>query len=788
MKVHFNRPMQLYYGTVLVLVLCALGYGLYFFWHKGPTNVENINSVFEANLLIDEMKKRDEVGRLRDLITNDRVREAVRLVDGLDREIKTLNQTAAVPNYSVMSADLAQARESLGALLSFPELSTVMLVFSNKINNFESYVSSNNWMTLTRTSRRIQSRVTPERLRSSDFYTLRRLNELSRSFEADFEQMKNVTTNSILSNENKNNILNNLQTFESELQMLRNYTSQLGVFKEHLSQFENSYAAWFSQVEPAIALRRIEFERSSQAVLFSFIALMGFVITTLLGGFILGGVIKRNHHKRVEQFIVGTIRDGLLPIDSKLEFSPSKEFDLELSKYREYIHKRMSFGTIFQEAMPFSSILLDSNLNVVWANSLFYEHWQMAENQVEDGSTTWDYLQQFTNLGEDDPVLQALRYNIAGIYHIQVRRNQEKQALPFEMYVSPVEYAGQKRIMIIFYPLSSVEQTLSDQTKSLVGPVVRSLDALTQGEWNSEFQHRIEKDFDIAGIKNVYEKFVEHFSVFTKEKDSLLLEIEELVNSLSRQKELIASIQGELNDQKKINHETVREFNKVKEDIISIVELRGLIEERYQSTSQASKALMKDEFELLSKAKEVNRLLTENVNAFDTVCKVRDEFKDLRKQVDHYRTEIMQLLDQTMLFVRNEGVEGRIDESLGRIKGEMRNFDRLLDSFGKVSTQLDVGLSKVSLILDRNEAPDIGHIEKKFTDSRELIENDMFDVSRMIADGEFQDQRMIDSLKELYGQFRLAIRKLDELDHFIAEAKSGKARREEVPRQLEEVS
>jgi hypothetical protein len=768
MNNRFTRSLHIYYALCMLFVGGALTYGLYFFWHQGPTNVENINSVFEANLLVADLKKKNDGAKLREFVVNDRIRDAARLIEQLDRDVQKLNQASHVESYLIMRTDLREVRDGLTALLAFPELSTVMLVFSNKINNFEGYVSTNNWATLTRTARRVQSRVTPERIRSSDFFSSRRINEMTRSFEQDFELMRNVTTNSVLSNENKNAILTHLSTFDPELDMMRNYASGLESFKRKLGKFENSYGAWLAQVEPAIALRRIDFEKNSQAVLFSFLGLIAFVLFAFVGGFIVSSYTARSTKRTIEQLIVTTVRDALIPLESKLTFEPSKEFDHELNKYREYVHKRMSFGTIFQEAMPFSSILLDSNLNVVWANSLFYEHWKMSQNQVDDGSTTWDFLQQFTNLGEDDPVLQALRYNVAGIYQIQVRRTTDAPTVPFEMYVSPVEYAGQKRIMIIFYPLSSVEQTLSDQTKSLVGPVIRSLDALAEGEWNSEFQHKIEKDFDIAGIKHVFDRFVAYFSKVTDQKDDLLREVEELVNSLSQQKQLMGRIQDELNQQKKINQTTVREFQRVKEDIIAIVELRGRIEEHYQSTATCSKALMKDELELLTKAKDVNQLLHENVQAFDTVCKVRDEFKSLKLQVDNYRTTISQLLDQALLFVRTSIEDSsKVDQSLGQIKVEMRNFDKLLQTFSKVATQLDVGLSKVSMILDRNESPDLTAVEKKFSISRESIENDMFDVSRLIAEGDGLDQRMIDSLKDMYAQFKLSLKKIDELEDLV---------------------
>jgi hypothetical protein len=754
MRMNFARSLSIYHSLVLVIIFSSLSFGLYHFWHRGSANIDNIAQVFEANVLVTELRKDEGIEVINQLVASDRSREAIRFIDLKEQEIKKINTTVRTDEFYHLEEDLNTTRQSLNSLISYPEMGAVINVLSNKINGFESFVTGNNWNTLSRTSKRVQSRLSSDRLRSSDFYSFSKISELVRALKSDIDYMKAVTTGSILSQENKNTILTSLSTFEPELEMIRGYVSVLKGFEDNQKRLSNSFNTWIAKVEPAIALKRIEFEKNSQTVFLALIALIGLVGFSFIGGFIIKNISQRSNQKTIEQLLSETIKEGLLPFNPNLSFEFSKEFNHELDKYREYVHKRMSFGTIFQEAMPFSSILLDSNLNVAWANGLFFEHWDIEKNQIEDGSTTWDFLQQFTNLGEDDPVIQALEHSLAGIYQIQVRRRSDSTSLPFEMYVSPVEYAGQKRIMIIFYPLSSLEQTLSDQTKSLVGPVIRSLEALSDGVWNAEFEHRISKDFDIAGISHVFERFGTYFTQVTEQKDQLISEIESLLAQFNQQKNLIDNLKIEVRDQMSKNQMVISEFNQVKQDIINVVELRSNLEELYQSTVQTSKSLLKDEIELLGKARDVNRLLEENSCAFETVCKVRDEFKDLRFQIDHYRTELNRLVDQSHLFQRSSGVDQKLENSLGQIKIEMRNFDKVLTSFSKVSTQLDVGLSKVSMILDRNGIPDLDSLESKFSNSREVIESDLYDVSRLIRDGHVYDDQMIISLKNLYSRVK----------------------------------
>jgi len=144
---------------------------------------------------------------------------------------------------------------------------------------------------------------------------------------------------------------------------------------------------------------------------------------------------------KTEKLILDTIKDSLLPIETKRNENFSPEFKNELDKYRDYVHKRMTYGSIFQEAMPFASILLDSNLNLVWGNSHFYSQWQLQNfNQDGDDSLTWDFLQRFTDLEDNSSMLSALRLSSAGVYKIQVKNYSMAKAIPYEMHVSPVDY------------------------------------------------------------------------------------------------------------------------------------------------------------------------------------------------------------------------------------------------------------------------------------------------------------------------------------------------------------
>ena len=150
---------------------------------------------------------------------------------------------------------------------------------------------------------------------------------------------------------------------------------------------------------------------------------------------------------------------------------------------------------------------------------------------------TWDFLKKYTNLGESTPIISALKENIAGIYQIQVKINAD--TMPYEMYVSPINYADKIKIMILFYPLRSLEETLANQTKAIIGPVSRSLEALMSNHFNPVFKDNIKNDFDAAGINQLFDKFCKYNEFVCQQRMGLLKEIERLENNLYDQYKLV---------------------------------------------------------------------------------------------------------------------------------------------------------------------------------------------------------------------------------------------------------
>lgn len=756
MSLKASRSLQIYYVIILSLAITAFGTGVKYFWDNGPFNVENLNAAFEASLHFDELKNKKSLQGVKSLVGQDRARDAIIRLNTLEKRARTLNSFNKVESFQNFNTALTQTKTNLNELISFPQMGSVILVLANKISSFESFVVQNNWRTLTRISRRMKARVSGRAIQTPGFFSRGKLRELLNVTNRDIELIKTVTTGSVLSQGDKQNIIAKTRTFATELNMLTRYIRSLENFSGSFRTLDTRYKKWFEDVAPQITLTKIKMEKDTRTMAFALLGLGGFLFFALGGGILFFGRVRRKEQQELEATILKRVQDGIFPLENKLsDFGASEDFKREFERCREYYHKRVSFGTVFQEAVPFSSVLLDSNLNVSWANDLFYDHWNLSETHREGSSISWDFLQQYTNLGEDDPVLMAHNQGIAGIYNIQVKDPKTDECLPYEMYVSPVEYSGQKRIMIFFYPLRSLEETMSNQTKAIVGPIRRTLDAFGDHAFSPEVQERLQKDYEVAGIGELFEKFKSFYSNTENAKSDLMAEIQNLENAINDQIKLISDLEALDNRVLSLSNESKGNFEKAKSALIYNIDLRYELESLYNGTQNLCKSLLREERYLVESCFTSQNIIQENQKALESVNKTKDEFKHLKNSIDELRARLNQSLEQTVLFMKREGNDPKLESSISKVRLEMKGVEQVLQGFNSVLRSLDVGLGKMALISEQAEAPNLEEVKKNFDEIQQQIEDATFEFGRISRSGQKTDELVVESIKELYEGFSL---------------------------------
>lgn len=766
MKSNHFSSVHKFFVLIGIIAIAFVGYGIKSFWFDGPHNIENVARTYETAVKFNRLKDYNHVKRIGTLGGQDRAREAIKVADEFGEQIKSLNLDVDSQSYDLLYSSLVKNKKSLVGMISNPELKKIITVLKRKVTLFKGFVQTNSWKRLTRNTQRLETTLLHHPSKSPGYYTYTRIRGLKNSLTKNVNFMEKITQGSVLKELDKNSILIKLKGLRTEIQMLERYNKNFSVFTKTKKNLERSYKKWASEIGPLITNKRISLESGSQKALYGLLGFITFLVFSILGSFYFLRRDTKNIELEREKLTIDILKNNILPVDVSPIEEGSPEFQREIDKYREYIHKRMSFGAVFQDAMPFSSMLLDSNLNMVWANANFYESWKLESKK--DDSINWDFLQRFTNLGENDPILEAIKHDLAGIYQVQVKPENTKEACPFEMYVSPVEYAGQKRLMVIFYPLRGVEDTISHLTKSLVGPVSRSLEALTIDQFDNDFQERIATDFEVAGIESLFEQFQKFNELITAQRSSSLSEINNLEDQVSDHLQAINDV-SELAKYKGGLQKLVRDNFKVfKETIIRSVDMRAQTESLFRENIKATKELYREQDALIVSSSRIQSVLGDNEKAFETVMANKDNLKRLKGLVEDYRTRMIRTIEQTLIF--KKGMDPQMETILDKIKFEVRGFDQTLKEFSQVVTGMDVCLSKVGLILERTETPDLTETRKRFDNYRNYIETSMHDAQTIGQESEIVDETMVSSLKNLFDSLGKEESILREMEYLVTPA------------------
>ena len=753
-----NTTVQRFYFITILLSMLTLTYGIWHYWNNGSANIENISRVFDASEKLQQIKKRDALLNVKNLIDSDQVRTAIKDIDVLEKSVKELSfLSGSAEDSKVLLSDIDEVKTTFTRLISYPRLTKIINVLSAKINSFEKFVVKENWRTLSRISKRLKANVESKSSERFSHYTVSRMSRLIRIIKKDVDLMTSVTKKSYLSVNEKNSINTKIGALLVEVVMFDKYIGELKKIATPMKSIKTSYAAWLTSAEPAITLRMIEFERDSKKILFSLLGLLFFMGIILAVGTYVSLRVQDFESKHVEDIVIDTIKEGLISNKSSYQHNFTTDFDRELAKYKDYVHKRMSFGSVFRDALPFSTLMLDSNLHTVWANKNFYDLFGFSNTRENDSPLTWDFVNKFTNLGEDDPVMLALKKDLAGIYQVQIRpnnNNEKETSSPYEMYVSPVDYVGEKRIVIFLYPLDSLEQTLKDQMKSVVGPVSRTLDAMNENVFDAEFQENIQNDFRIAGIDKIYDDFIRYNTQKISQLNSLDHEINHLEGDASDQYKLINDLNKMLSSQSEAVFSIKESFSDTKSNIIAMVENKAEVELIVDQEQIQSNKIIKHDKQLLKEYKALNENIGQFHSTINQLLTVKNGFADTKTEVENFKLNILQVVDQALILQKVEKMDERISQLLTRIKIEVKSIDNLFTDLSRSASQFDMVFSKLELISNEFKVLSTTESEATLADFVRSYEDLVQDANQLFNMGRELDEKTVDTLKQLFTGFK----------------------------------
>lgn len=763
MRFTHGKVIHLYYFTALIAITAMFAYGIKYYWEIGLLNIDYVSTLYDGTSKVKAVKERNDLEEIKKFIDGDRIKEANKLFTRLETDIKELKAIKGIDEKSLFDEKMRVVKQSLVAFQSSPELSSIINSLNSKVSVFEEFVIEKQWPTISKMTTNLRLKLSPSRLMTGGMYNFERTQNLVLSVNNDLEAITNFTEASGLQPDIKNAIINRMKSMKSEALALGTYVESHTKFNREYKEFSDGFNSWFRQVEPEIAFKKIQFEKSSQTIFYSLIIAFSVLAAFIVLGVVINSYSSRYSINKTEKLVIDTIKDGLLPVESKkLEnFSPS--FMVEFDKYRDYAHKRMAFGSIFQEAMPFASILLDSNLNMVWGNAHFYEQWQLQNFKEDDESLSWDFLQRFTDLEDNSAILSALRMSAPGVYKLQVKSNTMAEAIPYEMFVSPVDYANQKRIMVIFYPLSESKKIVQSQKIAITSPLIKTLDLHLDEVMNTEKYNELRIESDKAGVGDLFSKINQYVEKSERTRDELNSEIENLLAKTNEHRTLTSDMRKSLVSSFETQKVSIEKYTQFKSSVSLILDSREHLEEQFKFALNSSREMMKDQTKIFTAAEKAEKNVDEYIKSLKTITVLKGDFKELKNNVDDFKSKIIQTLDQLIIFQSHENDTQRIEQFLGKIKIEMKGFEKVLQSFNEVVTQLDVTVTKVDMMVESRERIDLDSVRYRIENIKNNLENIQFSASKISQSAHSKDEEMINSLKSLVLNLKTEMKRINEM-------------------------
>ena len=487
-----------YQISIFLLAFSILG-TLYYFWNQGLLNGSQARRLYQTSYIVESYEKNPLLRHVKSLVEKEDYKLAITKIRELEKEFKQVQNYVKAEEYKSLQSNFQNLKLATTNLLSYSQTSKVLAVFNIKMDKFYDYVRENKWRTLTRMSQRVYSITQIAGGPKS-------IDSLVKNVNKDFSAMLKITRNSVLSESEKAEVISRIKNLQVEMTMLEKYSSQLAEFATIYEKAVEGVEKWMASIAPQLILEKIKLDEIGKTFIFALACLFLMSLSLLAGGLFVARLRANKELVSLENILKRIVDQRLIAGDKPSlmdDFSP--DFRTYCEKMSRYINKRMSMGAIFQETLPLSSILLDENLKVIWSNKRFCEEWSIDTDEIKKDYINWDFLNKLTNIGQDDPVIEALKHGVAGIYQIQVKPCDDLTTRPFEMFVSPVNCGDERRIQLFFYDLRSLEQTIKDQAQGLINPIKDILKQLRAGE--PIMHDELRQQFILAGIKDVFDLF-----------------------------------------------------------------------------------------------------------------------------------------------------------------------------------------------------------------------------------------------------------------------------------------
>lgn len=726
------RKTSIFYQlSVATLIFGTLGI-ISYFWINGSLKQQEKNGIYESSYIVKSIEKNKSYKKIGQLAAETKIREAITELENYGEKVKIVNSHITDDKYEQVEKNVNKLKAYLATFVKFPRTSEIVKVLTKKMNSFNGFVKDNGWRRLTRMSSVTLSKI-------EEMNNPKKVFSKNRDAKSLVKKMNEIVEKSILKRGDKQKIFSRLGQMSEEFSMIESQAKAVKKLDQKVDFLMNSQKQWLESVAPKISESIIKGQQTNRSFIISLLAVIA--VSVLL--FVLGHFVNRhwveNGQRVLEANIVDVVENLVRGKPTSKEDEFSDAFYHAIDKNAAYALKRMSFGLVFQDTLPIPSVLLDSNLKVVWANETFSDAWGVSEDKIASHYLSWDLLKKQTNLNDSNPIIDALKNNLAGIYQVKVRNSQSSQSQPFEMYVRPVQIKNETSIMAYFYPLSNVQDTIDLQAKTTLAPIRETLKSLESNGFDEVSLGKLKIKYQEAGIEDLYHEVRNLIGSFSKNHAELEERIETLSSTQKKLFKTISMYEDFQENNQSFSKEIAESFKSLKQSIIDYSVLKEQLVENFENNTKKLVSYNEDLFELANKSNENSGLLEKIAQTSKDINPIRFSLKGTKQQLDDQITRLKS--------------DGRNDEKITLVK-------QLYFEFSKSLQDLDVKVSKIENLMNDVTLESLKEYEA--VDERKLAK----DLERYKGQFLATEEELIATIKTGYNSYR----KISKTEKSVTEA------------------
>lgn len=753
-KKTFNRGNWIVHSIFAVTILASLAsifYAsrLYHLQENLESRDRKITSLIEkirAEDIFQKMKK--NLLKSQPEVANDKLRE----LSGMIAELEDLLETRAS---EPLGSSVREFTKLIHQTSGNSNPKEALGVFYQKLQSLKKLGEDRNYKNvILYTSKILEKLVLVQKSKKIDL-------KFIESTQTDLGRLLNIIKSSSLDDQEKQNLLSRIEGMREDIELTKGMAIQLKDVELSGKNATLNLEQWILELENKMRNVQSIF-RDKQATL---IVMMGSSFAILLIGWISVAYLFRwqkiKISEQVETEVDVVIQKGIMEDQRFMTEHYSEKMREKVINLLDELKVKLNLGTMLYDGLPFAGCLIDRDLNLTWSNRVFLDSFKINQSENDYKNLNWNNLRKIFYI-DGDPIKEAFENKTSGIYALKVRFEDSHQMEPFELYVRPIEFNREDRVMIFFYPLNSVKDAISDQVSIAKDTIERFVELWSSETLSNEQLQLLEKDFKSSDLDALYGQLVTFYQKQESDKLESHLMIETLEKENSNYNLILDEVRQIEDERKSIIKSEVQILDSIKDLFISTFDKTDSLLHFNRSLMQINDDFKSEAQKISSQAGEIFKRSKESIDLLTQLDQIRGDYKKLKLDLIDVKCKLVAF--HSSLISNLPPLDDHQQKLVLRYKDELAKLEVTSTSLDKKLSQLDIFLGKFSYMQNLVGNDQISFNFNNAQKDHEIKEN-LFELQKKLTEDE---ESIISNFKELHHLMRLDLAKGQAVSHNVS--------------------